>query len=94
MDILGLQKTVDELTQKVSDLETKAATLATALESKTAADVNALADKILAGLRPMIDKVTTSVDTFTITSSNGINEIVSLARRINGAAIRFELGPE
>ena len=94
MDILGVEKDIADLTAKVSALETQAAALATALEAKTAADVNALADKILEGLKPMIDKVTTSVDTFTVASSNGINEIVTLARRVQGAAIHFELGPD
>ncbi len=92
MDLLGLQKTVSDLTDKVAELETQ-----------IVKDENAIVDKILAALMPEVQqmraavtdgigKACASVDQITLTVNASVTEALALARRIDGAKII--LGPE
>ena len=67
---------------------------AAALESKTALDVNQIVDKILAGVMPRIDRTCEAVDTLTLTVGASAQELLTTARRIDGATVTVKLGPE
>lgn len=64
------------------------------LEAQTAKDVDAIADKVIAGLTPSVNQAVAAVNTLTVTASAAVTEIVNTARRINGAKITVDLGPD
>jgi allophanate hydrolase subunit 1 len=90
MDILGLEKLPAEAQPIIKQLLDRV----DALEAQSAKDISAIADKVIAGLGPKVDEVVTAVNTITLTVNASVVEITALARRIDGAKLKFELGPE
>ena len=88
MDLLGVQA---DLTKTQAMLQEALDRIA-ALETQSAKDLDTLATKVIDGLSPMVKQGVDAINTATIAVSNGINEVVTLARRIDGAT--FKLGPE
>ncbi len=63
-------------------------------EAQSAKDAAAIADRVLAGLAPMVQQAVDGVNTLTLTVDASVQEIVGLARRIDGAKVTIALGPE
>ena len=78
------------LMDRMDALEAKTAADAAALEEKTMDHFVKMADQFFAGL----SQVQASVDQGVIATSNGIQQILTLMRRIDGATIAVKLGPE
>ncbi len=97
MDPLGgkaIAEAAAKLPAEMQEFATAVMAQMTVLETKSALDVNAIADKVLAGLKPMVEQATGAVNTMTLTVNASVVEVTALVRRIDGASMRFSLGPE
>ncbi len=94
MDILGLKQVAATLPVEMQAFATGLIDNISQLETKTAGDIQAIADKVIAGLQPMVKEAVDAVNTLTLTANASVVEITGLARRIDGAQMKFTLGPE
>lgn len=97
MDLLGLQNSVTQMQKLLDDQQAKILQL----ESQTARDVNVIVDKVLAGVMPRVDAaaaevqgVREAVELMTTTISAAVTEALGVVRRLNGASVTMQLGPE
>lgn len=94
MDILGLKQVAATLPTELQTFATALIESISQLETKTAGDVEAIADKVIAGIQPMVKEAVDAVNTVTLTINASVVEITGLARRIDGAEMKFTLGSE
>ena len=95
MDLTGnLAGAVSALPAELQPLITQILQSITALEAKAAADESAIAKQVIDGLTPMVKQAVDGVNTLTLTLDASVQEIVGLARRIDGASMKITLGPE
>lgn len=90
----GLAQEVAKLPAELQPILSALLDRITQLETQTSKDVDAVADKIIAALTPIVKQAVDAVNTLTVTASSAVGEIVNTARRVNGAKLTIELGPD
>ncbi|HXE05763.1 MAG TPA: hypothetical protein VN579_07245 [Bryobacteraceae bacterium] len=90
MDLLGVQADIAKTQAALNE----AVNRISQLEVQSAKDVNAITDKLIAAVLPEVRAARGSIDQLTMTLSASVQEALVTIRRINGATIKFELGPE
>jgi hypothetical protein len=82
--------TVTQLMDRIDALEAKTAADAASLEATAMEELNRVADKLF----ERVGQLDASIDQGIIASSNGIQQILTLMRRLDGATVALKLGPE
>lgn len=78
------------LMDRLDALEAKTAADAAALEATAMQELNRVADKLF----ERVGQLEALIDQGIIASSNGIQQILTLMRRLDGATVALKLGPE
>jgi hypothetical protein len=90
MDLLGVQKDLDQAKKDLADALDRIAIL----EAQTAKDVSLIAGTILAGVTPLLKSAVDAVNTITLTVNATAVELQAIVRRLDGANLTLALGPE
>ena len=90
----GMAQAIARLPQEMQPVLTALMLSMTDLETKAAKDESAIAQQVIDGLAPMVKQAVDGVNTLTLTLDASVQEIVTLARRIDGMSVSVKLGPE